>query len=69
MGLTYRPLWETLEKKGLMRKDLNEHGVLSSSTIAKLSGNQSINTKTIEKLCAYLDCKPEDIIEYVKDKE
>ncbi|CCQ93801.1 hypothetical protein CULT_1500004 [[Clostridium] ultunense Esp] len=36
-----------------------------SATIAKLGKNEYINMKSLEKLCEVLECKVEDIIEYV----
>ena len=35
----------------------------------RLKANENMETKTLNKLCAFLDCRIEDIMEYVKDSE
>jgi putative transcriptional regulator len=33
------------------------------------NGTGGIDTRTIERLCAVLDCQPGDIMEYVPDEQ
>lgn len=40
---------------------------LSRSLIDRLKNNKGISTAKIDDLCKILDCKVEDILEYVKD--
>ena len=40
---------------------------IDSKTVRRLKANENIETKTLDKLCEALDCKVEDIIEYVKN--
>jgi DNA-binding Xre family transcriptional regulator len=67
MGISYKPLFKQLIDKGLKKTDLLEVIPISTTTLAKLSKNQPIDGKILEKLCEYFDCQPGDIIEYVKD--
>lgn len=64
--LSYAKLWTLLESKGMKRTDLKQ--IISSATLAKLGKNEPINSTVIEKLCAFLDCQPGDIMEYVSEK-
>jgi DNA-binding Xre family transcriptional regulator len=69
MGLSYRPLWVLMVNKGLKKTDLVCKAKISPTTLAKLSKNQSIDGKTLEKICAALQCQPGDVIEYIPEPE
>ena len=60
-------LWKTMEKKGVTTYQLREQCGIDSKTIRRLKANDNMETKTLNKLCAALDCKLEDIAEYVMD--
>ena len=60
-------LWKTMKDKGISTYRLRESCGIDSKTIRRLRANENIETKTLNKLCAALDCKLEDIAEYVKD--
>lgn len=66
MGMKYYKLFDTLNRKDMKKSDLRE--ILSPRTIAKLSKGKSISGETIEKICQFLECQPEDIMEYVPEK-
>lgn len=57
-----------MEKKGFSTYTLREKCGIDSKTIRRLRANENIETKTLDKLCAALDCSLEDIAEYVKEK-
>lgn len=65
--ISYKPFYETLFKK-----DVTEYGLIykhgfSANTLYRIKQNKPITTKTIDALCFVLDCKVEDIIEYIKE--
>ncbi len=60
-------LFDTMKKKGVTTYRLREECILDSKTVRRLRANDNVETKTLDKLCSYLDCKIEDIIEFVKD--
>ena len=60
-------LWKIMEKKHISTYQLRENSGIDSKTIRRLKANENIETKTLSKLCAALDCKLEDIAEYVPD--
>ena len=62
--IIYDRLWDLMEKKGISQYRLVNSGI-SHSTLARLKKNQPVNIDTIDKLCRILECKVEDIIEYV----
>lgn len=65
--IKYDRLWKTMKDKGISTYRLRESCGIDSKTIRRLRANENIETKTLNKLCAALDCKLEDIAEYVKD--
>lgn len=60
--ITFYRLWDFLKRSGLKKQDLTQ--ILSPTTINKLDKNDLVTTATIAKLCEFLKCNPEDIMEY-----
>ena len=60
-------LWETMKKKDVTTYKLREQCGIDSKTVRRLKANENIETKTLSKLCSVLDCKLEDIAEYIPD--
>ena len=56
-----------MEEKHVSTYQLREQCGIDSKTVRRLKANENIETKTLNKLCAVLECKLEDIAEYVKD--
>ena len=67
--ITYKPLWDTMKKKGVSTYTLiNKHNI-SSSTIHRLRHDQGVTTQLIDDLCKILDCNVEEIIKYEPSDE
>lgn len=60
-------LWITMEEKGVTTYQLREQCGIDSKTVRRLKANDNIETKTLNKLCLVLNCKLEDIAEYIPD--
>ena len=60
-------LWKTMEEKNVTTYQLREQCGIDSKTVRRLKANENIETKTLDKLCLALDCRIEDIAEFVKD--
>ena len=56
-----------MERKGVSTYYLREKAGIDSKTVRRLKAGENIETKTLDKLCAVLDCRLEDIAEYVPD--
>lgn len=67
MGISYRPLWVQLAQKCMKKTDLCSVAGISSPTLAKLSKNQPIDGKVLERICAALQCQPGEVIEYIPE--
>ena len=66
--ILFDPLWKTMKEKGVSTYWLRETCGIDSKTIRRLRANDNMETKTLNKLCAALNCKLEDIAEYVPDE-
>lgn len=65
--ITYDKLWITMEKRGVSTYWLREKCGIDRKTIRRLRANDNIETKTLNKLCCALQCKLEDIAQFVPD--
>ena len=65
--IIFDKLWKTMNEKGVSTYTLRERAGIDSKTIRRLRANDNIETKTLNKLCSALDCKIEDIMEYIQD--
>ena len=61
-------LWKTMEQRKVTTYQLREQCGIDSKTVRRLKANDNMETKTLNKLCAALNCKLEDIAEYVPDE-
>lgn len=66
---TFYKLDYLLKKKNIKKYQITKDTGISSRTLSNMSANKSITTDTLDKLCKYLHCKPEDIMEYEVDAE
>lgn len=67
MHISYDKLWHILLSRRMTREMLRKECKISSNTIAKLGKGQNVTTDVILRICEYLDCDLEDIMEIVKD--
>ena len=68
MSVSYNGLWKLLIDKKMKKSDLKRLEI-SSSTIAKMTKNEAVSLRILEKICRELDCDFGDIVHYMKDEE
>ncbi len=56
-----------MKEKGVSTYLLREQCGIDSKTVRRLRANDNMETKTLNKLCMVLDCRLEDIAEYIPD--
>ena len=65
--ISYARLWETMKQKGITQYALiNRYGV-SPAQITRLKRSESVSTHSIDVFCRILQCRVEDIMEYIED--
>ncbi len=65
--IIFDKLWITMKNKGFSTYTLREKCGIDSKTVRRLKANENIETKTLDKICAALDCDLSDIAEHIKD--
>ena len=65
--IVFDKLWKTMEEKSISTYQLREKCGIDSKTVRRLKANDNIETKTLNKLCSALNCRLEDIAEYIDD--
>ncbi|MBO4305823.1 MAG: helix-turn-helix domain-containing protein [Clostridia bacterium] len=66
--ISYRPLWETLNKKNVSTYDLIYKQGISANTVHRMKHGKPVTTKTIDELCIILNCNVSDIIEFKNEE-
>ena len=66
--ISYRPFYQTLLKKGVTEYYLIFKQGVDSNTIHHMKHGKAITTTTLNTLCEILDCRVEDILEYIPDE-
>ena len=64
--IVYDPLWITLAKKKMKKKDL--YAVASSATVARMGKGEYVALEVIDKIAELLDCEISDVIMRVKEE-
>lgn len=64
--IVYDKLWETMRKRGITKYSLIKDYHISESAIYRLRKNMPIRAATLDRLCKILNCRVEDICEYVE---
>lgn len=67
MTVSYKKLWKLLIDKDMMKKDLQVKANISWATVTKMSKNETVSMEVLMKICQALDCRIEDIVEFVPD--
>ena len=68
MSISYNPLWHLLVDKNMKKGDLRTLVGMSNSTLAKLGKNEPVSMDVLEKICAKLGCRIEDIVEFINEQ-
>lgn len=63
--ISYQPFWRTLKASSETTYTLINKHHISSATIDKLRKDKPLNTTTINDLCRILNCRIEDIAQYI----
>lgn len=64
--ISYEPLFQTMKVKGITSYRLGKMGFPPSNYYAIKRG-ENISTHTLNQLCKLLQCKVEDVLQYVDE--
>lgn len=69
MSISYKPLWHLLVEKKMKKLELRDLVGMSNSTLARLGKDEPVTLEVLEKISVALNCRIEDIVEFVKDEQ
>ena len=67
MAVSYKKLWHLLIDRDKKKKDLESLAGVNHYTMRKLSRNENVTTDIIGRICVALDCKVEDIMDFIQE--
>ena len=67
--ISYGPFWETLKRKGVSSYILITRYGMSSNRFTRMRKGLPLSTTSIDDFCRILDCRVEDILEFVPDQQ
>ena len=67
MGMNYKKLWKLLIDRNMNKGDLQKMADISTSSIAKLSKGENVQTDILSRICYFLDCDVTEIMEYERE--
>ena len=65
MAVTYKKLFHLLIDRGIPTTELTEKAGFSANILTRLRRDQYVSLDSIEKICFALDCKVDDILDFV----
>lgn len=67
--IVYDKLWKTMKQKEITQYTLIKKYKISTGHLDRLRKNENVSTHTLDILCKIMDCRLEDIAEFVNDGE
>ena len=67
--IKYDRLWETMRRNGVSQYKLIKDYGIDKAQLHRIRKNMVVKTIILNNLCSILNCRIEDIMEYVPDEE
>lgn len=68
MKISYKKLWHLLLDKNMTKLDLRKLTGISTTTVQKLTKDESVGVDILLRICEKLDVKIDDIIEFTREE-
>ena len=68
MKISYKNLWHVLLDKNMTKQDLRKVTGISTTTVQKLTKNESVGIEIILRICEKLSLKIDDVVEFVEEQ-
>ena len=69
MAVTYKKQFHLLIDRGISTVALTEKAGFSANILTRLKRDQYVSLDSIEKICFALDCKVDDILDFISDEK
>ena len=64
MAISYNKLWKILIDKNMNRTEMMNKAGLTGNVLGRLSKNEPVSLRSLEKICILLECDSGDIMEF-----
>lgn len=68
MAVTYKKLFHLLIDRGVQPSERTELAGFSANILTRLRREQYVSLESIERICRALNCKVDDILEFVTEE-
>ena len=69
MAITYKKLFHLLIDREMTPAQLQKEAGYSANISTRLRRDHYVSLESMEKICRVLDCKVDDIIDFIPDKD
>ena len=69
MAVSYKKLFPMLRDRNRTAAELQKEAGYSANISPRMRRDEYVALESMEKICRVLDCKVDDIVEFVPDKE
>ena len=66
--IDYSPFWETMKSRKVSQYRIVQDKVVDNKTLDGLKHNRNITMLTLERLCKYLECTPNDVVTFTDEE-
>jgi len=66
MPFSYKKLLKLMIDRDISKGQLRQALGISQATLAKLAKDEFVSLEVLDKICEYLNCEIEDILEHIK---
>ena len=66
MVISYKKLWQLLERRRITKKELCARAGISSTTMRNMTNEQNVSLEVLGKICAALHVNLGDIAQFVE---
>lgn len=69
MALSYNRLWKLMIDKKINKTALCKTAGITTNAMTKMGKDEPVSVEVLAKICQVFDCKIDDLMEVVPDKE
>lgn len=68
MSVSYKPLLHMMIERDVSNAELMRQAHISANIITKIKNGQYIALEKVESICNAMDCTPNEMMEFIPDK-
>lgn len=69
MAVSYKKLFHMLIDRNMTAAELQKEAGYSANISTRMRRDEYVSLDTIEKICRVLDCRVDDIVEFIPDED